>query len=311
VVQFVGRLLGGAVNPALSADLAEFTAARAAFAATRPVARTVAVVGLTPGEGRTSVAALLALTVAAWSDRRVVVLDTVAAPSAGRPGSAGDVAGRTITALLGGDVGQGRLQHLVDPAGGPEVVARSRLRAARTPGAAVPVLSLPPGGPGFPPQFVERALGRLRQRAELVVIDTPAGPSAPVLHGVLQHADHFLLVVRGDGDVDRRLQSAAQWLDQLPGAARPRPATAVVVSRGLTTPSWNFPLVPVVLVPRDEGLRRRRLDRLGRPAAIAGLLLATEVAGRPAPLSDPQARPAGRNQVRSPGAIDPSIFGSR
>ncbi len=307
----MANMLAGAVNPGLTAELAEFAAARAGFAATRPVARTVAVLGLTPGEGRSSVAALLALSVAGWSDRRVAVLDTVAVPTGPHPAVAGmpgvrDVAGRTVTALLGGDVGQGRLQGLVDPSAGSTVVARNRLRAALTPGAAVPVLSLPPGGPGFPPQFVEQALARLRQRADLVVIDTPVGPSAPVLHGVLQHADHFLLVVRGDGDTDRRLQAVAHWLGNAPGRARTRPATAVIVSRGLTKPSWTFPSLPVVVIPRDEGLRRRRPERLGRPAAVAGLRLATEIAARGSTGDAPADPPTG-----SASAVDPSIFGPR
>lgn len=274
--------LGAALNPLLGRDVADFAAARNRFAATLPLPTTVAVIGLEPGQGRSSVAALLALAVAGWSDRRVVVLDTVSAPMGARPPDAGvpsvgDVGGRTVTALLGGDVGAGRLSSLLDARPAADVIARSRLRAARTPGAAVPVLSLPPGSSGFTPQLVEQSLGRLRQRADLVIIDTPAGPGSPVLQGVFQHADHFLLVVSGRGDVDRRLLAAVRWLNGAPGRGRRRTATGVIVHRGWSVPSWQFSGLPVVLIPRDEGLRRRRIDRLGRQGVIAGLTLAAEI----------------------------------
>lgn len=325
--------LGAAINPLLGRDIADFTAAVTRFAATRAVPSTVAVVGLTPGEGRTSVAALLALAAAGWSDRRIAVLDTVAAgvgpqPMVGGVATVGDVAGRTVTALLGGDVRRGRLPSLFEPSAGNQVVARSRLRMARTPGAAVPVLSMPPGGPGFSPQFVEQSLAQLRQRADLVVIDTPAGPASPVLHGVLQHADHVLLVVRGDGDVDRRLQATLRWLEGAPGRAKRRSVTGVIVSRGWTTPSWRSTDLPVVVLPRDEGLRRRRTDRLGRQAMIAGLTVAAEVGeaadrslpfgaggsvgnGHPVAAGHPVGTGQSGAEAGVSGSPDPSIFGHR
>lgn len=279
-----------AATPSLTHDLEAFRLAHDAFTVTRPAPTTVAVVGLTPGEGRTSVAALLALSVAGWSARRVVVLDSVTARTGRQPEVAGvpavlDVAGRSVTALLGGDVTQGRLSGLLDRrardgdgAADTPVVTRRRLRASTTPGAAVPVLSLPPGGAGFQPQYVEQTLTRLRQRADLVVIDTPAGPSSPALHGVLEHADHFVVVVRGDGDVDRRFARALQWLGAAPGRSRRRTVTGVVLQKGGRTPEHRPQDFPVVLVARDEGLRRRTPSRLGRRAVISGLALATAVA---------------------------------
>lgn len=272
---------GSAVNPLLGRDIGDFTTARDRFAATVPTPCTVAVIGLTPGEGRSSVAALLALSAAAWSNRRVLVLDTVTAdrrPQQTVGGIAGvhDVAGRSVTELLGGDAARGGLNDLLEATTRGPMVARSRLRASRTPGAAVPVLSLPAGGPGAAPRFVMRTLASLRQRADLVVIDTPAGPSAAVMPDVLAGADHFVLVARGDGDVDRRLLAGLRWLDSSTGS-RGR-VTAAIVSRSWGTPSWRFAELPVVLLPRDEGLRRRRVDRLGRQATTAGLTLAAEVA---------------------------------
>jgi len=129
----------------------------------------------------------------------------------------------------------------------------------------------------------------------------------------LQHADHFLLVAGADGDVDRRLHALAQWLLTAPGQTRRRTATAVLVSRGITVPNWSFADLPVVVVPRDEGLRRRRPDRLGRRAAIAGLNLAAEVAvpGGAAP-AEPSASPGPLpNRPGGPPPIDPAIFGRR
>lgn len=281
--------IAAASTPSLTRDLQEFRRAQAAFAATRPAPTTVAVVGLTPGEGRTSVAALLALSVAGWSGRRVAVLDTVTARTGRQPETAGvpavlDVAGRSVTALLGGDVAQGRLSGLLDRRAregdrdaATAVVTRSRLRASLTPGAAVAVLSLPPGGPGFQPQYVEQTLTRLRQRADLVIIDTPAGPSSAALHGVLEHADHFVVVVRGDGDVDRRFVHALDWLGAAPGRSRRRTVTGVVVRKGGPMPVFRPREFPVVLLARDEGLRRRMPSRLGRRAVISGLTLATAV----------------------------------
>jgi len=310
--------LGAALNPLLGKDVADYAAARDRFAATRPLPTTVAVIGLTPGEGRTTVAALLALAVAGWSDRRVVVLDTVSSPVGWQPPPAGlprfgDMAGRTVTALLGGEVSAGRLPDLLDSRPSADVVARSRLRAASTPGAAVPVLSLPPGR-GFAPQFVEQSLVKLRQRADLVIIDTPAGPRSPVLHGVLQHADHFLLVVSGHGDVDRRLRAVLRWLDTSPGRSRRGTATGVIVQRGWSLPGWQFSDLPVALVPRDEGLRRRRIDRLGRSAVIAGLTLAAEVGEATGGVTDLAPGPPQSGAVagfQPSGVPDPTIFGHR
>lgn len=288
-----------AAAPSLTRDLLEFRRTQSAFEATRPLPTTVAVVGLTPGEGRTTVSALLALSVAGWSGRRVAVLDTVTARTGRQPEVAGvptvlDVAGRSVTAMLGGDVSQGRLAGLLDrrpPGGdvdrGTPVVTRRRLRTSTTPGAAVAVLSLPPGGAGFQPQFVEQTLTRLRQRADLVIIDTPAGPSSPALHGVLEHADHFVMVVRGDGDIDRRIDHVLDWLDAAPGRSRRRTVTAVVVHKGGPRRGWRPREFPVVLLARDEGLRRRAPARLGRRAVISGLTLATAVARAADGASDP------------------------
>lgn len=299
----VRAAVAAAIRPSLTEELAAFESARTALAATRPVPTTVAVVGLTPGEGRTSVAALLALVVSGWSDRRITVLDAVAAPGARRDpvnGVAGvrDTAGRSVTSLLAGDIAQGRLAALVDDSSRPtatardrgqtsvlaakaqDVVRRARIRSALTPGTAVPVLSLPAGrmSAGFPPQDLERAIARLAFRSDLVIVDTPAGPTVPVLHAALRHADQLIGVVRGDGDVDARLHALRQWAATAPGGNPDRPLIGVVVQRGLRRPRWTDPGHPVLLLGRDEGLRRRSVGRISRRTVTTGLDLAAAVA---------------------------------
>ena len=295
--------LRAAVNPAIGGRLTAFRDAIAALGAAPAGPRTVAVVGLVPGAGRSTVTALLALAAAAFSARRVVVIDTVT-PSTGPravPGripAGDDVATRSVTALLGGDVQQGRLTQLVedsrtgagDSAGRVAgMVARRQVRAAFPPGAAVPVLSLPPGPGGFAPQLLEQALDRLAYRADLVVIDTPVGPRAPVLHAVLDLADHYILVGRADRDVARQERAGRIWLSQAPGRPRHRAASLVVVSRGLRAPRPSaLPSghqaasgLPVTVLGRDEALRRRRPDQLSRSTMITATRLAAHVLAAP------------------------------
>ena len=289
--------LRAAVNPAVGGRLEAFRDAVAALAAAPSRPCTVAVVGLVPGAGRSTVTAVLALAAAAFSDRRVVVIDTVASPTGprtvpGRPPAGDDVAGRSVTALLGGDVLQGRLAQLVegaptDPAhpstgAGAVAVARRQVRSSFTPGASVPMLSLPPGPGGFAPQLLERALDRLAYRADLVLLDTPVGPRAPVLHAVLDLADHYLLVARTDQDVPRQERAGRLWLTEAPGRPRRRTASLVLVSRGLRAPRPDTalgapdgsPRLPITVLGRDEALRRRQPDQLSRSTMITALRLA-------------------------------------
>ncbi len=272
--------LRSVLNPDVGGRLEEFQDAVDALACTPSLPRTVAVVGLVPGAGRSTVAAVTALVAAAYSDRRVVVIDTVTPPTGPRPGRGGlpagdDVAARTVTALLGGDVLQGRLPVLLEdpPSGSSGGVPRRRVASALTPDAAVPVLSLPPGPGGFAPQLLERALDRLAYRADLILVDTPVGPRAPVLHAVLDLADHYLLVVRADQDLHRQDRAGREWLTTAPGRRRSRTASLVTVSRGLRAPREE-PDLPMTVLRRDEALRRRRPDQLSRASMVTGLRLA-------------------------------------
>lgn len=277
--------LRAALNPGLAARISEFDTALAALRAVPQRQVTVAVIGLVPGAGRSTVSGLTALCAAGYSDRRVVVIDTAA--SGPHP----------VTDLLGGDVADGRLPVLMEVPAGSGVSRRS-IGAALTPGAAAPLLSLAPGDGEFTPQALEGTLERLRYRADLVVIDTPVGPSHPVLHAVLDRVDHFLLVVRGDGHADAQVDAGLGWLASAPGRRRPRPVSVVAVSRGLRGLRAAGPVRPtpvsvatpedppgVIVVARDEALRRRRLDRISRRSAVAGLrLAAVAVSGPSQPL---------------------------
>lgn len=280
----LARMRAG-LNPDLSGRLGEFRDALARFRAVPRRQTVVAVVGLVPSAGRTTLTGLVALTAAAYSDRRVVVIDTAASASTvGLDGAAdataatdptavaGMAGGRTVTRLLGGDVADGRVRALLDiPV--TTGVPRRRIAAALTPGTAAPVLSLAPGSGDFTPQMLEQAVERLRHRADLVVVDTPPGPAHPVLHAALDLADRFLLVVRGDHNADAQIAAGLGWLAAAPGRRRDRTTSVVAVCRGLRPVGPSTPGVAVL--GRDEALRRRRLDQLSRRSAVTALRLAT------------------------------------
>ena len=285
-----------AFNPALTSRLGEFDDAVAAFQAVPRRAAVVAVVGLVPGAGRSTVAGLTALTAAAYSDRRVVVIDAAAQP-------------HTVTELLGGNVADGRLGTLLDGVV-TSGVPRRRVRAALTPGAAAPVLSLPPGSGDFAPQMLEQTLDRLHHRADLIVIDAPPGPSHPVLHAVLDLAGHFLLVVRADDNADAQVAAAAEWLASAPGRHRrrpglggggvPRPAGAGAADgrrdgaspgRGPAAPPTWSDLAAVRSHRPTAGNRCRGLDRLKTAAAQNRSGREAGRAGRPRPSRPDPCRP--------------------
>ena len=170
------RQLFAAGSPGLAGGVG---ALRRALESVPPTAngRRVAVVGCSPGCGTSTVTAVLALVASAYTANRVVVLDTDRAwvPPVDRPGSR--PAAGPVEFLLGG-TGEGRLPVLLaGPDGTP--VARSRVRAAGTPGAAVPVLAMPGSG-SFAPQVLAQTFDRLTNRADLVLVDTPTDSRQPV-----------------------------------------------------------------------------------------------------------------------------------
>jgi hypothetical protein len=113
-----------------------------------------------------------------------------------------------------------------------------------------------------------------------VLIDTPVGPRAPVLHAVLDLADHYLLVARADGDLPRQHRAGRVWLSDAPGRPRRRTASLVVTSRGLRAPrprTGPDADPPMTVLARDEALRRRQPGQMSRTSMITALTLAARV----------------------------------
>ena len=211
--------LHGSVDPGLTGGLRTFRSVQEVRRGRGR--RVVAVVGLSPGEGRSTVAAVLALTSAGYSNRRTLVIDTV--PAAGRRRSRRS----SVTEKLGGRADEGRLDLLTSD-DDVTPVRRAVLAQAVTPHTTVPVLGLPPDADGFPPQLLHTTLARIVDRADLVVIDTPAAPRTPVMHAVLDCADHLVLVARADRDAPRRLTAAVDWVRRAPGPQRDRSMSLVL-----------------------------------------------------------------------------------
>ena len=243
--------------------------------------KTVGVIGLSAGEGRSTVTALVALVAAGYAGRRVAVIDTPAA-TFGRTGDR-----RTVTEMLGGKPSFGRLDRLL-AAPADEPVSRELIRSATTPGTAVPVVGLSPRNTGFPPQVLEQTLARLAYRADLVLIDTPPAAHAPVLHAVLDSVDHLLLVIRDDRDVQRRLAAVHEWLRDAPGRRAFAGLSIALVdhaalSRFTPRRSDTRRLAAetgVRVVPFSVALRRGRPGGpLGSGVAAAGLDILADVLG--------------------------------
>lgn len=265
-----GRPILAALNPALSLGVGAFRRATTGVPATAH-GRTVAVIGRLPGSGTSTVAALVALAAAGYTDNRVMVVDTNRAGGRGRP----------VTELLGG-TGDGRLPVLLAVPEG-EAAARRRVRSAGMAGAAVAVLALPSDAGGFAPQVLEQTLTRLRHRADLIVIDTPSDRGEPVFHAVLHLVDQVVLVLPADRAAPERLDAARRWLSSAPGPARQHSVCVALVALDRFVPRWRPEELPWVLVPRDRALRKARPAHMSRGTLTAGLRLVTAVSGgRPA-----------------------------
>jgi hypothetical protein len=265
------RQLLASASPALAMGVGSFRRAGALVPAGAR-GRTVALIGRQPGSGTSTVAAVMALAAAGYTGNRVVVIET---------NTPGPGAGRGVTQLLGG-TGDGRLPALLAVPDG-EAVARRRIRAAATPGAAVPVLALPPEAGGFAPQVLERTLARLRHRADLTIIDTPSDRGEPVFHAVLHLVDHVLLVLPADAEAPERLAAMRRWLAATPGRPRQHDLSVVLVARKSLVPSWRPQDLRWVLLRRDRALRDGRPGRMSRASLTGALDLLTTV-------SDPVSR---------------------
>ena len=293
------RQLRAAAQPSLAGQLGSFRRLTAAFPATA-AGRRVAVIGRAPRCGTSTIAALLALVAQAYTDNRVVVLDTNTNINTGPPvgaggnhggqpvpntgsgaGNANGDADRRVATLLGAGGWEGSAQSrlpalLAAPDGEP--VARSRVRAAATPGTVVPVLALPDDAGNFPPQTLAAAVDRLRLRADLLVLDTPTAPGRPVFHSALHLVDHVLLVIPADRFAPERLAAGRDWLAAVPGPQRFHDVSVVLVAQTRRVPRWRPEDLPWTLLRRDGALARRQLGRMSRRTTIAALELLVRVA---------------------------------
>ncbi len=260
------RQASAATSPALAAKVGYFRRVATAVPAVANGA-TVAVIGRLPGSGTSTVAAVMALAAAGYTDNRVVVVETNRAEQLTNR--------RRVTALLGA-TGDGRLPALLAVPEG-EAVARRRVKAASTPGSAVPVLELPAGSGNFAPQVLERTLARLRHRADLTIIDTPSDRAEPVFHAVLHLVDHVMLVLPADRSAPERLAASRRWLDGTPGPARRHNVSVVLVARSRFVRRWRPPDLPWVLLRKDRALRRGALGRMSRRSVTSGLQLVDAV----------------------------------
>lgn len=261
------RQLLASANPALSMGVGSFRRASAKVPATAR-GRIVALIGRRPGSGTSTVAAMLALTAAGYTSNRVAVIETNPTSRDG---------GRGVTELLGG-TGDGALPALLDVPDG-EAVARSRLRAASTPGAAVPVFALPPVTGRFAPQVLEQVLARLQYRSDLTIIDTPNDRGEPVFHAVLHLVDHVLLVLDTAAKAAERLAAMRRWLAATPGRPRRHDVSVVLVARTRFVPSWRPEDLPWVMIRTDRALRAGAPGRMSRASTISALQLLSAVSG--------------------------------
>lgn len=272
------RQLRAAVHPALAGQLGSFRRATAQLPSTAG-GRRVAVLGRFPRCGTSTVTALLALAAQGYTSNRVVVLDTNTVTGGTDP----DDSDRRVAALLGragtgSRPAQGRLPALLAAPDG-EPVARSRVRAAATPGTVVPVLALPDDAGSFPPQTLAAALDRLRQRADLVVLDMPTAPDRPVFHAALHLVDHLLLVIPADRSAPQRLAAGRDWLAAVPGPQRAHDVSVVLVAQTASVPRWRPEDLPWTLLRRDGALAGGQLGRMSRRSMMAGLELVARVSG--------------------------------
>jgi hypothetical protein len=260
------RMALGAADPGLAGGLATYRDLVGTFAGRRPAGLlTAAVIGPTPGTGRSTVAATLALALSAHTPVAVTVVDA-AGPSRNRP----------VGTLLAGTPQSGRLDVLIGvPPGEP--VARSVVRAAADADTAVPVLEPPPGA-GFPPQLLEQITRRLQHRTDLVLFDTPGSPTAPVQHAVLDSVGHLFLVLPADESAQVRAQQLVAWVAGAPGRRPAHTLSLVLVGGSRRFARGDFP-VPAVWLRPSRALAAGRLAAIGRRETVDGLRIAASVPG--------------------------------
>jgi Mrp family chromosome partitioning ATPase len=268
------RVAVRALDPRLTARLrAERDWDRILSARLRP-GRSIAVVGLAPGSGRTTTAALLSVALARYQGRRVLAID--ASDSDGLHRRLAVHTGTALHAVLvglgvrgtdpavpqPGAVGQRWLRRAL--AGAEDV-----LLLARDPAVAEPALS--------PDEYpaVARALGRY---VSVMVTDTPPLSGRSVVPAVVATADRVVVVAPDDEQAAEWVQRCLPWLGSVLRDPLPDAVAGLVVRRSRRR-SGGTPTgldVPVSALPYDpalssglSGLRWRGLSPRTRESVLA------------------------------------------
>ncbi|MGH3937821.1 MAG: hypothetical protein ACRDTG_04175 [Pseudonocardiaceae bacterium] len=243
----VGQLLTRALDPRLTGRL---TAERRALdELARPLRRgsSIAVVGLQPAAGRTTVAGLLAHLLAVLGSTRVLAIDcdtrgpgNTRSPDDAR--SSGDTHHPGLRERLG--AGQAGSLHPVfaglrlEPPGqlrlppGPPGFRWMSQHLAGTEGPALLAASAGERGRPFPAAHYAVTVGRFGRWYRAIVTDTPAGPSADVLPAVIRRANRLVAVGTADEKGLSGLRATVNWLGSIrPGDLR-RLTTVLVAQPG-------------------------------------------------------------------------------
>lgn len=246
----VGRAALRAFDPRLTARLRTEHERDGILSAPMRRGSSIAVVGLAPGGGRSTVAALLATALGQYQGRRVLAID-----AAGTGGLYRRLAlrssGSTGAVLVGlgirgpGSAGPGSNGARRTPLGWRWL--RQQLSISQD----VLLLASDPST-GEPPMTPEEYLATVRALGRYVpamVSDTPALTGDPVIPAVVAAADRVVIVGSGDDQGVEAVKSCVPWI----AAVRQHQAEGSVVGllvSGRTVPPAN-PGAPLFVLPYD------------------------------------------------------------
>ena len=286
-----GRAVLRALDPRLTARLRAERSWDGTLSARLRPGSSIAVVSLAPGSGRTTVAALLAVTLARYQGRRILAVD--ASDSGGLYRRLAVRSGASLHAVLVGLGIRGGDRAIPQPAVGQQWLRRTLAGAedvlllARDPAVAEPPLAEEEY------TAATRALGRY---VSVLVSDTPPLSAGSVVPAVVAAADRVVVVAPDDQRESEWVGRCLPWLgsmlrDPVEGAvvglvvqrSRKRGAGSGAVPADLGVPMFTLAYDPAltsglsVVHWRDLGIRTRE-----SMLALAAHLVAGLAAGSPA-----------------------------